>query len=134
MRETESEKERESKGKRRNAGVMRAAVEYVVGIFHGSIMAIQSAGGGGECGWRESRSAVGIRRFDVRANVGTRFIRRRAPRSGDVLSNALSIHPGGIPPVFSFRFRATERRKVRDGVLAGRDEKEGRKEGRSTGG
>lgn len=34
----------------------------------------------------------------------------------DVLSNMLSIYPGEIPSVFSFRFRATERRKVRDGV------------------
>lgn len=69
----------------------------------------------------ENRSAVGIRRFDVRANAGMRFIRRRASRSDDVLSNVLSIHPGGIPPVFSFRFRATEWRKVHDGVLAGRE-------------
>lgn len=38
----------------------------------------------------------------------------------DVLSNVLSIYPGGIPPVFSFRFRATERRKVHDGVLVER--------------
>lgn len=39
----------------------------------------------------------------------------------DVLSNMLSIYPDEIPSVFSFRFRATERRKVRDGVPVKRD-------------
>lgn len=87
---------------------MREAVECAVRIFHGSIMAIQSGGRGG--------SAGGICRFDVGA---TRFIPSRGERR-DVLSNVLSIYPGGIPPVFSFRFRATERRKVRDGVLVER--------------
>lgn len=90
--------------------VMRETVEYAVGIFHGSIMAIQS---GGEVGAQEWN--LSFRRRSER--VRTRFIRKRAPENGDVLSNALSIHPRwDTAPVFSFRFRATERKKVRDGV------------------
>lgn len=65
---------------------MRETVEYAVGIFHGSIMAIQSGGEGGEtC------------RFDVEANASGRGLSGREPRrNGDVLSNAFSIHPDGI--------------------------------------
>lgn len=86
---------------------MREAVEYAVGIFHGSIMAIQSEGGGGKCG----------RNLSFRRGSDAIYPEENPRERRDVLSNVLSIYPGGIPPVFSFRFRATEQRKVRDGVL-----------------
>ncbi|KYM78322.1 hypothetical protein ALC53_10977 [Atta colombica] len=59
--------------------VMREVVEYAVGIFHGSIMAIQSKEG--------MRSVGGICRFDVRV---TRFIRRRTPESDATSSRMYS--------------------------------------------
>jgi len=49
----------------------------------------------------------------------------------DILSNVLSIYSSEIPSMFSFRFRATERRKVRDRVPMERDrtiEDRGKKE------
>lgn len=53
--------------------VMREAGEYAVGIFHGSIMAIQSGSGNGSVG-------RGTCRFDVEENA--RFIRKRGAEGG----------------------------------------------------
>lgn len=74
---------------------MREAGEYVDGIFHESIMAIQS-GRGGESGWVGWWSkGARICRFD--ANVGMWFIHPRP------LGCSPSIPPGFS--LFSFRFR-----------------------------
>lgn len=77
------------------------------------------AGEGGKEMEDEDRSVVGIRRFrrgkgGENARDTTRFIRTRELRGATTSSRMRSPSiPAGIPPVFSFRFRATERRKVR---------------------
>lgn len=58
----------------KRAGKMREAGEYVDGIFHESIMAIQSGRGRRGTGWDGAvQRGARICRFD--ANVGMRFIR-----------------------------------------------------------
>lgn len=83
----------------KRAGKMREAGEYVDGIFHESIMAIQSGRGRRGTGWDGAvQRGARICRFD--ANVGMRFIRDYHPRP-------LGCSPS-IPPefsLFSFRFR-----------------------------
>lgn len=75
---------------------MREVVEYAVGIFRGSIMAIQSGGARVEfvvSAWRRAAPGRGLSG------------RERSPgESGDVLSNVLSIHPAGIPVGVFFPF------------------------------
>lgn len=72
---------------------MREAGEYVDGIFHESIMAIQSGKREGE-GWRKGREDLSFRR------------ERRDVVYPSAPSRIFSIHPAGILPVF-FPFPAS---------------------------
>lgn len=84
---------------------MREAGEYAVGIFHGSIIAIQSRNA--DKREQERGRNLSFRRGGERA--GMRFIRRRDTgrgrgvvcESGDVLSNVL-LHPSQRDPVGVF--------------------------------
>lgn len=110
-------------GKRRRSGAKKNTrenedngagefgVEYAVEIFHGSIMAIQSGREGG----KGCPGNLSFRRRSER--VRTRFIRKREPRRERRRPLECALYPfrWDPEPVFSFRFRATERKKVRPG-------------------
>lgn len=103
--------------------VMREAVEYAVGIFHGSIMAIQSG--------RRGRSAGGICRFDVGA---TRFIPRRTPESGATSSRMCSpsIPAGSRRCFLSVSGQPNGERCMTESWWNGSEERGEKEEGRRT--
>lgn len=97
---------------------MRETVEYAVGIFHGSIMAIQSGEREGEVKLVVSTSK--------RTRQDAVYPEESPGERWRPLECALHPSRWDPAPVFSFRFRATERKKVRDGVLAGRNKRDWR--------
>jgi len=80
------EREGENRGKKNmgRAEVMRETAEYAIGIFHGSIMAIQSGGAAGATTefvvstWRRARRRCGL---SAREGRGGRIGRGRVPAS-----------------------------------------------------